>query len=240
MRSTVNPLVLSKAPRGFLLVFFLYSSLSLLAGCASVSGDIGVVLQSVVKGRQLPMLPTFEAGLDARYRYLYVMPQNGLAAILVLGFERQTPQGLLEGWYSRDGASITTLDGRLSAVRGYTIEWAQSTWRNQPEGLVRMRDVRTAYTYGVSDAIRPQPVTSRSVPPALLALLKANGQDPLHFSWHTEQPHTTPASHALPMAWFASGSHRGQQGVVYSHQCMALDYCFDLARWPLSEARAHP
>lgn len=240
MHFASNPLVFSKAPRGFLLVLTLGVCVLLSAGCASVAGDVGVVVQSLVRARQQPVLPTFESGLDTRYRYLYAKPQNGLAAVLVLGFERQTPQGLLEGWYSRDGASITTLDGRLSAVRGYAIEWAQSTWRNQPEGLVRTRDVRAGYTYGVSDVIRSQPVTSQSVPPALLALLKANGHDPLHFSWHTEQPHTTPASHALPMALFASGSHRGQQGVIYSHQCMSLDYCFDLARWPLSEARAHP
>ncbi|GEM_PF-6446633 len=191
-------------------------------------------------GKQ-PELPLFGSGLDPAYRYLYVKPNDGVAAIFVLSFEKRIPQGLLEGWYSADGVYVSTLDGRLSAVHGYSVGWTQSSWQWQGGGrLVRTRDVSTNHLYGVVDIVESNVSTVQLAPVTLTGWLSRSSVPLSLLTWQVDRHRSSPVSQSLPDAWLAFGWHRGLYSMVASHQCLEPDFCFHLARWPLDQINSLP
>lgn len=228
-------------PRGFLLPKCVVGLVCcVLAGCSSLTGDIGLAVQAIIQSGEQPPLPSFGSGLNPAYRYLYVKPQDGIAAIFVLGYEKATPHGLQENWYSADGVFVSTLDGRLSATHGYPIGWAQSTWQWQGGQLVRTRDISAPHIYGVSDVIHASASSADQAPSSLTSWLQASSVQAPQLTWQADAYRTSPPSQSLPNAWLAYGWHRGLYSMVASHQCVEPTFCFQLARWPLDQISPNP
>ena len=206
---------------------------ALVGGCASLSGDYGLIGQALLKSHAPLALPNFGSGLNAKYRYLAVYPQGGIKAVFIMGFERSTPLGLVEVWYSADGVMLETLNGRLSGTRGYPVQWASVQWAGDASALVRTRDDLTHGIFGVVDLIHPVAVEFSGVPAHVWSPWLSQPAVLANLSWFTDKVHTQPSTGAPAAGWVAQGVHRGQSTWVFSHQCLAVDFCLHLARWPL-------
>lgn len=213
--------------------FVLLASACTVAGCGSIAGDYGLVAQSLWQSRSQPPLPTFSSGLNAKYRYLSVQPTSGIAAVFVLGFERQTPVGLAEVWYSADGVMLETLNGRISRTRGYPVQWASVVWHADDNALVRQRDDLSASTFGITDHITPTPIGFAQIPTNVWAPWQAHAARLSQFAWSHDVATTAPVAFAVPGGWVAQGEHRGLKSWVFSYQCLGSAFCVHLARWPL-------
>jgi hypothetical protein len=181
---------------------------------------------------------------NLRYRYLRVEVEGHPPALLVLGYLDSHPLGEIEVWYSGNQEAIRTLNGRVIGTTGIIHNWsavgfspAPPAWTAVPaQGttFIRKRDAMPGYRFGITEQL--QLTTWQGLPPiqlpASLPLSKAQA-----YRWFRESASELQGqgAPALPDAWFAWGTNRGIETIVYSEQCLAPDFCLKLQRWPLLE-----
>lgn len=175
-----------------------------------------------------------EPQLDPRFRYLRATI-GGYAAYLVLGYDESDSHGPMQVWYSGTGEVLKLQHGRLNGASGLFTEWRNvdltraPSWRDAassggPVTWMRVRDVMPGYRYGIKD----QMTLRRIEPPRKTALLRV---DPSGLVWFEETTATATREAAVPRAVFGVDVAAGE--VVYSEQCVAVDFCFTLQRWPV-------
>lgn len=205
------------------------------SGCASVLGDVGTVVQAIWQSRSEPVLPGFGSGLQPRFRYLFVHPVGGTPAVFILGTERVTPDGLWESWYSKDGAFVETFNGGLTNIRAYGAHWASGQWLIQGTTVTRSRDVLGAQLFSVLDVAAVSSVNAANLPAAFQDTLRRYASRESSWQWTSHTYQTQLQAVSLPPAWFATGLHRGREGVVASFQCVTPSLCLRMLRWPVTE-----
>lgn len=177
-----------------------------------------------------------EAKLNPNYQYLQVTLAGAKPALLVLGYVDAHPQGNIEVWYSGLGEVLRLQNGRLVGATGLAVQWrhvvypeAPPAWQSVPLAGVqyaRVRDEYPGYRMGLVDQVS---LTSLPKPPHELS---PNAQP--NATWYQESysgTHGTP----MPASWFALGTHGGQNTIVYSRQCLSVNVCLTLQRWPLQK-----
>lgn len=216
-----------------------------LGGCAGLSSPWLDTMQALVStggtGVAKDAIPTMP---DLRYRYLRVEVEGHPAAMLVLGYLDAHPAGEIEVWYSGSQEAIRTQNGRVVGTTGLFHDWSAvgfaptaPAWTAVPAqgaSFTRQRDAMPGYRFGISEQL--QLTAWQGLPPIQLpsSLPPAKAQQ---YQWFRESATVLQgqSAAALPDAWFAWGTHRGVAHVVYSEQCMAVDFCLKLQRWPLLE-----
>lgn len=213
-----------------------------LSGCASSSSPLAEVVSAVAAERlgsgnasKLPAQP------NPAYRYLRVEVAGRAAALLVLGYVDAHPQGEIEVWYSAKGEVIKTQNGRIVATAGLETDWRAVRFGSEltawvdaaTQGSVyqRSRDQMPGYRFGIADQLELHPWVG--LPPIVLTATLPLEQA-RRYHWFREATIRSSAQ-LLPPAWYAWGVHRGQPAVVYSQQCLSLDFCLKLQRWPMQE-----
>lgn len=174
--------------------------------------------------------------LAPRFRYLRAT-LGGSIAYLALGYEERSESGEVEVWYSGSGEAVKLLNGRLVGTSGLFTEWRNVDLSRAPSwsqasasagalAWVRMRDVMPGYRYGVEDRM-----TLRRMPlPKKTALQRV---DPSRLVWFEEKTETKAQGAEVPPAIYGVEMLGGGAEVVYSEQCVAVDFCFTLQRWPV-------
>jgi hypothetical protein len=216
-----------------------------LGGCASTRSplmdSVDVLFATGGTGVVQSAIPE---ALDMRYRYLRVEVPGHPPGLLVLGYEDAHPLGPIEVWYSASRETLRTQNGRLIGSTGTLHDWLalQTTppppdWAAVPaqgSSYVRRHDEMPGYRFGVAEQVQLRALSGLPdlVLPATLPPDKARS-----YQWFRESSVALGDPHgpALPDAWFAWGLHRGMQTVVFSRQCLAVDFCLTLQRWPVQE-----
>jgi hypothetical protein len=100
--------------------------------------------------------------------------------------------------------------------------------------FARQRDVVTAHRYGIREQMNVQvwPALPALALPANLPVQIASG-----YRWYRESvlAQSSQVTQTLPVNWYAWGKHRGAYQIVFSEQCLAVDFCLQLQRWPMLE-----
>ena len=231
---------------------FLLGLLLLLTGCAVGSPAADIARAWWQRPPSRVDATAQGQGLDPRYRYLRVQVAGSVPALLVLAFEDATAQGPVEVWYSGQGETLQTLDGRLVASHGLPTDWRRVAWPDGvpswsllgtgPQGAPvaqyrRQRDELPSHAFNQTDRLALHARDWAQVPPAV----RPNAGEAAHWAdwrWFEERSlgsltQPMPLAPALPSAWYAVGERLGTRGVVYSFQCLTQDYCLRLQPWPL-------
>ena len=177
-----------------------------------------------------------EAKLNPNYQYLHVTLAGAKPALLVLGYVDAHPQGNIEVWYSGQGEVLRLQNGRLVGATGLAVEWrrvvypeAPLAWNSVPAAGVqyaRIRDEYPGYRLGLVDQVF---LTHLKNPPVDLL-----PDAPAKVTWYEER-YLDASGTPVPVAWFALGNHGDQNTIVYSRQCLSLNVCLTLQRWPLQK-----
>lgn len=220
-------------------------TLGVLGGCAAGGSPVVDSVRSLVStggtGVGKGAIPD---ALDLRYWYLRVEVDGHPPGLLVLGYVDPDPAGPIQVWYSGTRETLRTQNGRIVGATGTLHEWkavrfipAPPAWAQmgtQGASFVRLHDAMPGYHFGVTENMRLEPWQGLPLVelPASLPLDKARS-----YQWFRESAQTVagPGSRALPDAWFAFGVHRGLSTIVYSEQCLEVDFCLKLQPWPLLE-----
>ena len=212
-----------------------------LGGCASKGAAVVDSIQAVfttggVSKTAIPDRP------DPRFRYLRVEVEGFVPGLMVLGYVDADPLGPIEVWYSATRETLRLQNGRVLGATGTLHDWQAVTWAPAPpawgdvtaqgSAFVRQRDAMVGSHFGIREQMRlsawqglPLITLAQTLPSA-----KATS-----YQWYRESAAAGAGDAALPDAWFAWGKHLGEHTVVYSHQCLAPDFCLKLQRWPLLE-----
>lgn len=177
-----------------------------------------------------------EAKLNPSYQYLHVTLGNSKPALLVLGYVDAHPQGNIEVWYSGLGEVLRLQNGRLVGASGLPVEWRRVTYSETPPDwnsvsaagvqYARIRDEYPGYKLGLMDQVFS---THMKKPPDDFL-----SDAPADVSWYQER-YSDAGGTSIPAAWFALGNYGGQKTIVYSRQCLSVNVCLTLKRWPLQK-----
>ena len=180
------------------------------------------------------------AQLDPQYRYLRVQMLQDAPALLVLGYVDPHPLGAIEVWYSGSGEVLKLQNGRVVATQGLTLDWPLVRFQGAPVGwndidgsgsqYTRIRDEIPRYRYGLIETVMVRPVAAM---PHLEGLALRAREQPQRYRWFQETVHG--ADGASSVSWFALGTYRGAQAIVFSEQCMAPTQCLRIQPWPADE-----
>lgn len=207
------------------------------AGCSSGFDAVTGTVRSAADGvlpeslRSQKMAP--EPKLDPRFRYLRAT-LGGHVAYFALGYENADAHGPVEVWYSGTGEVLKIQRGRLDGASGLLTEWRNvdlaraPTWQvaatsATPLVWTRLRDVMPGYRYGVEDRM----TLKRIALPKKTALQRV---DPSRLVWFEERTETIKGAE-VPPAIYGVEVSGDKAEVVYSEQCVAVDFCFTLQRW---------
>lgn len=171
--------------------------------------------------------------LNPGYQYLLVTLAGAKPALLVLGYVDAHPLGDIEVWYSGQGEVLRLQNGRLVGSTGLAVEWRRvdypeppPVWQSlPPQGLQfsRVRDEFPGYRHGLVDQVF---LKSLQKPP-----LELPADAPASADWYQES-YSDASGTPMPAAWFALGNYGGQKTIVYSRQCLSVNVCLTLQRWP--------
>ena len=177
-----------------------------------------------------------EAKLNPNYQYLHVTLAGAKPALLVLGYVDAHPQGDIEVWYSGQGEVLRLQNGRLIGAAGLAVQWRRvdypeppPAWHSLPPAgaeFLRVRDEYPGYKLGLVDQVVLTPLQK---PP-----LELPPDAPANAHWYQER-YSNANGVPMPDAWFALGAHGGQSTIVYSRQCLSINLCLTLQRWPLQK-----
>lgn len=211
-------------------------------GCASTTSPLSGIISAVVSDAIGPGQATnIPAQPDPAYRYLRVEIVGSSPALLVLGYIDAHPQGEIEVWYSAQSEVIKTQNGRIVGTAGLQTDWravqfvtAPPVWPDVVPPLnefSRVRNVMPGHRFAIAERVQVEPWLG--VPPISFSktLLAEQARS---YRWFRETARVANAQ-ALPPSWFAWGQHRGQATIVYSEQCLAVNFCLRLQRWPVQE-----
>ena len=193
-----------------------------LSGCQSL-GDVWGPLGATARSMW---------GADVRWdrlsdeRDYLLLRVQGRDAVMALG-ERLGP-GPDEHWFSAQREWLHLRGGRIQAVGGMTNEWrgqkAQPpAWAQVDAGPVRWertRDVMPHYRFGVRDGVLTQAVAA----PA--SGWHPQAQPQADWRWYQDEVSSTDAA---GQPWVFRQLFAVSQGrVVYSEQCIAPQWCFQM------------
>lgn len=214
-----------------------------LGGCASQSLLSEVVAASVKQQFDNSADAFDTATLNPAYQYLRVQVVGKPAALLVLGYVDTHPDGNIEVWYSADHEVIKTQHGRIVATAGLATDWVgvrflprPSAWSDQPSAALaftRVRDEMPGYRYNQTDQLAQSRLNGDLPPIKLPSSLPSSLAT--RYVWISETQ-VGSATNPLPAAWYALERIDGSWRVAYSYQCLAVDLCLNLQRWPLPKA----
>lgn len=223
----------------FLVKFRLFASVLVLLGlsaCASRS-MLSEVLSAVVFDTSSFAAPqSVDAQLNPNFRYLHVSLADAKPALLVLGYLDAHPQGEIEVWYSAQGEVLRLQNGRLVGAAGLPVEWRRvvypqtpPAWHAVPPAGARftsLRDEQPGYRLGLTEQVllTPLPKSPLKLPNPAFATA----------TWFQES-YSDVHGTSRPDAWFAFGNYGGLKTIVYSRQCLSVDVCLSLQRWPLQK-----
>lgn len=223
------------------------AAISVLVGALTAcAGPTSAIIDSVryaVSGNSVPVA----AKLNPDLRYLRVTV-SGRAALLVLGYVEDHPQGPIQVWYSAQREVLRLQNGRIVGAVGLPTEWRNVTlsgvpaWSTlaqaiAPARILRLRDVMPGYRYGVEETL----VLRVASAPARSAL---QGLDPLSLSWFEESvesdslPVRLARENSIPASRYAVAFQDGAENVVYSEQCLSRELCLAWQRWPAVQLNA--
>jgi len=228
-----------KSKRIALLCTAVFMAMLVLGGCASKS-LISEVSAALVRQQFGSSDDVFAAAaLNPAYQYLRVQAVGQPAALLVMGYVDPHPDGDIEVWYSANHEVIKTQNGRIVATAGLFTDWSTvryskppPPWSAQPAlntSFTRVRDEMPGYRFNLADQMA-QSRLNEGLPairlPQSLPLALA-----VRYVWIREAQ-IGAATAPLPPAWYALERVDGSYRVAYSYQCLSVDLCLSLQRWP--------
>jgi hypothetical protein len=218
--------------------------LPFLWGCASVTSPLSELVSKFnAQGADAVNAQIANFKPNPQRRYLRVEVAGRPPALLVLGHVDAHPQGDIEVWYTNSREVIKIQNGRIIATIGLGLDWRNVTHPNPPAWLdlmrqggvyTRLRDVTPGYHYNISEQIALQSWVG--VPPIKLPVSLSVEQARTYLWFRETAQGSSGVNTALPPAWFAWGTHRGQPTVVYSEQCLSPTVCLTWQRWPTQES----
>jgi hypothetical protein len=197
---------------------------------------IGLSTNGSLQAVPLPTQP------DLKYSYLRAQVQGYPAAMLALAYLEPDPEGTVEVWVSAQREVLKIQNGRIVASVGLPNDWAGTfftpsppAWAQlttQPHRLVRTHDESKGYRTNMVETLSLLRWT-QPLPAELLATIPPSLPLPLaqSYTWFRES-YQGEAAPAREPSWFAWGTHRGTQGVVFSYQCLGAGVCLSLQAWP--------
>lgn len=214
---------------------------SQLVACASNSSPLADVLSAVISERFTSNDGALDrVALNPKYRYLRVDIEGRPSALLVLGYVDPDPHGDIEVWYSSGHEVVKTQHGRIVGTSGLEYDWrsvrfsppppAWATLASQGEKYTRLRDEMPGHRFALRDELVLESWTSATLPLRLPRTITAAQAQ--NYRWFRE---TSTSANALPPAWYAVGRQQGRVTVVYSVQCLAVDFCLKLQPWPVEK-----
>lgn len=234
------------------IAFLLLAPLCLL-GCAGVKQNL--IYETFEKGFENPNSVIARAELNPRYRYLKV-DVNNLPALLVLGYEDSTPNGITSTWYSAYKEVVQIQNGRLINTQGLDLNWSEVSFKDAPAlsklalmdpanaskknsalRFQRTRTVMPGYRANMEETVEIKALeTAPSDAPQILQ----QGNDAQFIRWVEETvvmqtnvrtPYLDPVR-----AVYAINTKTAQ--VVYGRQCLAAQFCVSWLQWPYPSAPA--
>jgi hypothetical protein len=216
-------------------VFYTIVLLFGLLGCAGESAIYADSIRAIVKSQSADV--TLDKPLNPSYRYLRVT-QNDRPLLMVLGYvESDAATGAVtDVWYSSQSEVLKIKAGRIVAMTGTPFDWAEVRHMGAPDWArvlneaqpptyhyTRERDVAAGYRYGVREKVSLQKIAK----PVHSALAGFERPDLIWFKESIEPNHLPDSIYALA----PSASGGGVPQVVYSWQCLAVDFCFSMQAW---------
>lgn len=179
--------------------------------------------------------------LAPQFRYLRVQLNGGQPSLMVLGYLDPSPQGEVEVWYSAQSEVIKLRSGRIVATQGLGVDWSAVRFPQAPpawdelglSGAIfeRERDELPGYRFGVRDRIVLEPV---AFPKALALPVSLSEHVARRYSWFAET--AWQADGTVIRSWFALGYPDSLPAIVYSEQCLTVNLCLRMQRWPAQES----
>jgi len=224
---------------------------------ACVGEKQNIVLDTFLKGIENPNSAINQAVLNPSYRYLKV-DANGLVALLVLGYQDRTSNGVTDVWYSSFKEVVQTTGGRLTGTQGLDINWTEVLLQDppsltdgklfrgsdpsKPSSPIRFNRVRTvmpSYRANIPETVELQVLSNA---PDDAPSLLTNIEEFPHLGWVQEtvvmQTNVTTPYLSPLRAIYAVDTKTSQ--VVYGKQCLTAEYCISWFAWPINKATAPP
>lgn len=164
------------------------------------------------------------------------LSRSGSVAYLALGYR----EGAVEHWYSADRIVLRLDDGRIAQWLGAPVEWRAAalqqrpTWSRlaqagEPLTWQRRHDEMPGYRYGVIDEIESHRV--HAGPVGVPDLNVVPGQT---LVWVREEVRSTlvDGSAWTHDQWFALAGQADRWQVLWSRQCVAPEWCFEIQPLP--------
>jgi hypothetical protein len=218
-----------------------------LLGCAGAKQTL--IYETFKKGFENPNSVIDQTALNPSYRYLKV-DVNNLAALLVLGYEDSTPNGVVSTWYSAYKEVVQIQNGRLVSTQGLELNWTDVSFKEAPS-LSKIALTDQAVGGPKKSALRFQ--RTRTVMPSYRANIEETVEiKPLEMT-PTDAPVIFQQSNAASIRWveetvvmqtsvrtpyldpvraiYAIDTKTAQ--VIYGRQCLAAQFCISWLQWPI-------
>lgn len=222
-----------------------------LLGC--VGDKQNLIYETFKRGIENPNNIIEQTQLNPRYRYLKV-DVNNLPALLVLGYEESSPNGVITTWYSAYKEVVQLQNGRLINTQGLELNWTNVSFIDAPalskvaimdsatlskkNSALRYQRIRTVmpnYRANIEETVEIKPLEiAPSDAPKILQL----GNDAQFIRWVEETvlmqtnirtPYLDPVR-----AIYAINTKTSQ--VIYGRQCLAPQFCVSWLSWPYPSA----
>ena len=218
-----------------------------LLGCAGVKQTL--IYETFKKGFENPNSVIDQTALNPSYRYLKV-DVNNLPALLVLGYEDTTPNGVVSTWYSAFKEVVQIQNGRLISTQGLELNWTNVSFQDAPalskvalmdpasgsqkKSAMRFQRIRTvmpSYRANIEETveIKPLAMTPSDAPAIFQQSNEAQSirwvEETVVMQTNVRTPYLEPVR-----AIYAIDSKTSQ--VIYGRQCLAAQFCISWLQWP--------
>jgi hypothetical protein len=222
-----------------------------LLGCAGAKQTL--IYETFKKGFENPNSVIDQTALNPSYRYLKV-DVNNLPALLVLGYEDTTPNGVVSTWYSAFKEVVQIQNGRLISTQGLELNWSDVSLQDAPAlskvalmdpsvtskkkpalRYQRIRTVMPSYRANIEETVEIKPLElAPSDAPKIL--LQGNETQLIRWVEETVVMQTNVRTPYLDpvRAVYAINTKTAQ--VIYGRQCLAVQFCVSWLQWPYTSA----
>lgn len=222
-----------------------------LLGCAGVKQSL--IYETFKKGIESSDSVIEQTVLNPQYRYLKI-DVNNFRALLVLGYEDNTPQGVITTWYSAYKEVIQIQNGRLINTQGLELNWSDVRFQDAPAlskvalmdptvtskknpalRYQRIRTVMPSYRANIAETVEIKPL---DLAPSDAPKILLQGNEAQFIRWVEETvvmqtnvrtPYLDPVR-----AVYAINTKTAQ--VIYGRQCLAAQFCVSWLQWPYPSA----
>jgi len=218
-----------------------------LLGC--VGDKQNLIYETLKRGIENPNNIIEQTELNPRYRYLKV-DVNNLPALLVLGYQESSSNGVISTWYSAYKEVIQIQNGRLINTQGLELNWSNVSFIDAPalaniamieptmgskkKSAVRYQRIRTvmpSYRANIEETVEIKPL---EIAPSDAPKILQEGNEAQFIRWVEETvllqtnirtPYLDPVR-----AIYAINTKTSQ--VIYGRQCLAAQFCVSWLHWP--------